>query len=128
MYQTLEEPFVPRTVDRAIERACPVIWNSDQGSYFTSERYLGRLRERNIGISMDGKGCALDNSFTERFWRSVKYENVFLREYASPKEAMEGVDEYIRFYNDRVRTTIRRQNNMMEGRFKSQNGLWLLYC
>jgi len=76
---TLEMEFVLRTVDRALETTASAILNSDQGSHFTSESYLERLRERDVAISMDGKGRALDNIFTERLWRTIKYEEVILR-------------------------------------------------
>jgi putative transposase len=81
--QTLEIAFVLAAVDRALAKAQPVIWNSDQGSHFTSPQYTERLLARDIEISMDGKGRALDNIFTERLWRTVKYENVYLNEYAT---------------------------------------------
>lgn len=70
--QTLELPFVLSAVDRAFERASPMILNSDQGSHFTSPQYLSRVEARGIQVSMDGKGRALDNIFTERLWRTVK--------------------------------------------------------
>jgi len=97
--QTLEIGFVLETVDRALARAVPVLWNSDQGSHFTSPQYIERLTQRDVQISMDGKGRALDNVFTERLWRTVKYENVYLSDYASPKDAREGLAEYLEFYN-----------------------------
>ena len=97
--QTLEIGFVLETVDRALARAVPVLWNSDQGSHFTSPQYIERLSTRDVQISMDGKGRALDNVFTERLWRTVKYENVYLSDYASPKDAREGLAEYLEFYN-----------------------------
>ena len=97
--QTLEIGFVLETVDRALGRAVPVLWNSDQGSHFTSPQYIERLTQRDVQISMDGKGRALDNVFTERLWRTVKYENVYLSDYASPKDAREGLTEYLEFYN-----------------------------
>jgi len=65
---------VLEAVDQALRVGCPAIWNSDEGSHFTSSQYLGRLQERGIPISMDGKGRALDNIFTERLWRMVKYD------------------------------------------------------
>jgi len=77
---TLELPFVLSAVDRALGRAQPVIWNSDQGSHFTSPHYTARLKAANVLISMDGKGRALDNIFVERLWRTVKYEEVVRRE------------------------------------------------
>src|SRR5207247_7439222 len=86
-------------VDRALTQATPVIWNSDQGSHFTSPRYLDRLLERAIQVSMDGKGRALDNVFTERLWRSVKYEEVYIADYESPRAAYRGLATYFEFYN-----------------------------
>ncbi len=68
--------LVLEAVDRALEVGCPVIWNSDQGSHFTSPQYLTRVEGPGIQVSMDGKGRALDNIFTERLWRTVKYEEV----------------------------------------------------
>ena len=77
----------------------PEIWHSDQGSHFTSPKYLERLQREEIKISMDGRGRALDNIFTERLWRTIKYEEVYLHEYASPKDAYHQLAHYIRFYN-----------------------------
>ncbi len=74
--QTLAMPFVLDAVDRALSQATPTIWNSDQGSHFTSPLYLQRLQAAGVQISMDGKGRALDNIFTERLWRTIKYEMV----------------------------------------------------
>ena len=85
--QTLEMPFVLSAIDQALVRATPAICNSDQGSHFTSEQYLERLRAKDIQISMDGKGRALDNIFMERLWRTVKYEQVYLHCYDSPRGA-----------------------------------------
>ena len=96
---TLEMPFVLDCVDRALDIATPTIWNSDQGSHFTSPSYLERLKSRNVQISMDGKGRALDNIFTERLWRSLKYEEVYLHEYDSPREARERIRDWFTFYN-----------------------------
>ena len=97
--QTLEMDFVLTAVDNALFQAKPEIWNSDQGSHFTSPKYLERLQREEIQISMDGRGRALDNIFTERLWRTIKYEEVYLHEYASPKEAYRQLANYIRFYN-----------------------------
>jgi putative transposase len=99
--QTLEMPFVLETVDRALAQAAPSIWNSDQGSHFTSPQYIERLQQAEVQISMDGKGRALDNIFTERLWRSVKYEEVYLHDYAHPKEARQSLTQYFDFYNHR---------------------------
>lgn len=98
--QTLELPFVLVAVDRALAQAKPVICNSDQGSHFTSPQYLDRLRAVETQISMDGRGRALDNIFTERLWRSVKYEEVYLNEYLNPRQARQGLTRYFHFYND----------------------------
>lgn len=98
---TLEMPFVITAVQRALSMATPVIWNSDQGSHFTSPQYLQVLRDAHIQISMDSKGRALDNIFTERLWRTVKYEEVYLHDYTSPKEARYQLSNYFEFYNQK---------------------------
>ena len=97
--QTLELDFVLTAVDNALLQATPEIWNSDQGSHFTSPKYIQRLLDAQVQISMDGRGRARDNIFTERLWRTIKYEEVYLHEYASPKEAYHQLANYIRFYN-----------------------------
>lgn len=98
--QTLEIDFVLLAVKRALRQGKPLIMNSDQGSHFTSPKYIERLKDADVQISMDGKGRAIDNIFIERFWRSLKYENVYLKEYQTPKEARIGITEYIRHYNN----------------------------
>lgn len=97
--QTLAIPFVLEAVEQALIQAKPQIFNSDQGSQFTSPQYIDRLLAAEIHISMDGRGRALDNIFTERLWRSVKYEEVYLKEYASPREARLGLTRCFNFYN-----------------------------
>ncbi len=97
--QTLELGFVLAAMGAALSRATPEICNSDQGSHFTSPQYLGLLTGADVRISMDGRGRALDNVFTERLWRSVKYEEVYLQDYAGPKEARRGLDRYFAYYN-----------------------------
>lgn len=97
--QTLEIGFVLACVERALVTTTPEILNSDQGSHFTSEQYLEPLKTQGVRISMDGKGRALDNIFTERLWRSVKYEEVYLKSYETPKEARIGLNGYLTFYN-----------------------------
>jgi transposase InsO family protein len=77
--QTLELPFVLTAVQRALGQAVPLICNSDQGSHFTTPQYCQLLQAANVQISMDGKGRALDTIFTERVWRTVKYEVVYVR-------------------------------------------------
>src|SRR5258708_17148706 len=96
---TLEMSFVLEAMQLALATATPTICNSDQGSHFTSVQYTDLLLNAHIQISMDGKGRALDNIFTERLWRTVKYEEVYLKEYASPREARANLDEYFAFYN-----------------------------
>jgi len=97
--QTLELDFVLAAVDQALLQTTPEIWNSDQGSHFTSPQYLDRLLVAQVQISMDGRGRARDNIFTERLWRTVKYEEVYLHEYESPKEAYRSLARYFEFYN-----------------------------
>lgn len=101
--QTLEMPFVMAAVGRALTQATPVIWNRDQGSHFTSPQYIQRLRDAGVQISMDGKGRASDNIFTERLWRTVKYEEVYLKDYAHPKKARRSLAAYFDFYDHQRR-------------------------
>lgn len=96
---TLEMPFVHTCLGRAFTTAIPDILNSDQGSHFTSDSYLEKLHSRNVQISMDGKGRAIDNIFTERLWRSLKWEEVYLGKYDSPRQAREGIQAWFHFYN-----------------------------
>jgi len=97
--KTLQAGFVLEAVEAALAVATPTIWNSDQGSHFTSPHYTKRLQAAGVKISMDSTGRALDNIFTERLWRTIKYEEVYLTEYASPREARVGLSNYIAFYN-----------------------------
>lgn len=87
MDQTLEIDFVLEAVKRAFSQSKPVILNSDQGSHFTSPKYTDLVLGNETKISMDGKGRALDNIITERLWRTLKYEEVYLKEYVTPREA-----------------------------------------
>ncbi len=96
---SLEVPFVLEAMGRALGGARPDIVNSDQGSQFTSPSYISLLQAAGVRISMDGKGRATDNIFTERLWRSLKYEEVYLHEYTSPRQAREGIRRYLDFYN-----------------------------
>ena len=75
--------------------------NLDQGSQFTSTQYLELLKEHEVRKSQDGRGRALDTIFTERLWRTIKYEEVYLKDYSSPREARQNLTEYLRFYNER---------------------------
>jgi putative transposase len=96
---TLELPFVLDAVQQALAIATPQIWNSDQGSHFTSPQYTSMLLAAGVQISMDGKGRALDNIFTERLWRNVKQEEVYRHDYGSPREARQQLAIYFPFYN-----------------------------
>jgi len=91
--------FCLDALHRALALGTPEIFNSDQGSQFTSGAFTGVLREAEIAISMDGRGRAYDNIFIERLWRSAKYEEVYLRDYATATEAADGLNRYFAFYN-----------------------------
>ena len=97
---SLELSFVLSCARAALAQATPQIWNSDQGSHFTSPQYTELLLGQGVQISMDGRGRCRDNIFTERLWRTVKYEEVYLTEYANPREARHGLGRYFPFYND----------------------------
>ena len=96
---TLEAGFCINALKEALGKGQPEIFNTDQGSQFTSEAFSGLLLERGIKVSMDVKGRYLDNIFVERLWRSVKYEEVYLKAYRNGSEAWRGVDAYLDFYN-----------------------------
>ena len=85
--------------DAVRKHGAPLVPNSDQGSQFTSLKYVETLNELNIRISMDGKGRALDNSITERFWRTLKWEEIYIMQYETPRTLRRGVDAYIHYYN-----------------------------
>ncbi len=97
---TLDVTFCIEALEEALEKGCPEIFNSDQGSQFTSKDYTAILISRGISISMDGRGRAFDNIFIERLWRTVKYEEVYLKGYESGKEVKEGFEQYFPFYNN----------------------------
>lgn len=99
---TMDAAFCIEAVEEALERhGAPEIFNTDQGSQFTSEAFTGLLKENEIKISMDGRGSWKDNVFVERLWKSVKYEEVYLKAYDSVSEARAGLGSYFGFYNDR---------------------------
>jgi putative transposase len=97
---TLDGYFCLEALERALRGGRPEIFNTDQGAQFTSRAFTERLRQGEIQISMDGRGRALDNVFVERLWRSVKYEEVYLREYNTVREARQGLGRYFGFYNE----------------------------
>ena len=96
---TLEAGFCVDALERALLSGKPEIFNSDQGSQFTSETFTGILLDAGVAISMDGRGRVYDNIFVERFWRTVKYEEVYLKSYESVSEARESLGRYFEFYN-----------------------------
>ncbi len=96
---SMESDFCVSALERALRRGRPQIFNTDQGSQFTSDAFTRPLLSASIDISMDGRGRALDNVFIERLWRSVKYEDIYLRDYADPDEVHDGLDRYLTFYN-----------------------------
>ena len=95
----LDSEFCVEALEEALTQSKPEIFNSDQGVQFTSEEFTSRLLTRAVAISMDGRGRALDNAFIERLWRSVKYENIYLKDYATVDEVYEGLKDYFWFYN-----------------------------
>jgi putative transposase len=99
---TLSADFCVEALDEAIGRhGVPQIVNTDQGSQFTASEFIGKLKSREIAISMDGRGCWRDNVFIERFWKTLKYEEVYLRAYDTVSEARESIARYLGFYNGR---------------------------
>ena len=96
---TLEAGFCLEALEAALRQGRPEIFNSDQGVQFTSGEYTGRLEQEQIRISQDGRGRCLDNVFVERLWRSVKYEEVYLKDYGTVGEARQGLGDYFAFYN-----------------------------
>lgn len=96
---TLDTAFCLEALDGALGQGCPEIFNTDQGVQFTSLAFTSRLEQAGIAISMDGRGRALDNIFVERLWRSVKYEDIYLKDYATVPALAEGLERYFQFYN-----------------------------
>ena len=98
---TMEVDICLEALERALRWGRPEIFNSDQGSQFTSETFTSVLARRGGAISMDGRGRCLDSIFIERLWRSLKYEEVYLRDYSCVPEARTGIGAWFRFYNHR---------------------------
>ena len=96
---SLDAEFCVSGLERALAQGTPEIFNTDQGSQFTSEAFTGMLVDAEVAISMDGRGRALDNIFVERLWRTVKYEDIYLKDYGNVPEVRTGLDAYFRFYN-----------------------------
>ena len=105
---TLDATFCIEALEEALSQGTPEIFNTDQGSQFTSKAFLGPLKDREIRISMDGRGRALDNIFVERFWRTLKYEWLYLNDYQEVRELKLGLREYMKFYNEqRLHSSLR---------------------
>lgn len=98
---TMDVDFCLEALEKALADGRPEIFNTDQGSQFTSREFTGMLLNEGIRISMDGKGRAFDNIFIERLWRTVKYEEVYLKEYPDVLCCIQGLRDYLRFYNER---------------------------
>ena len=96
---TLDADFCVDALEEALSKGKPEIFNTDQGSQFTGEAFIGLLKKHGFRISMDGKGRYADNIFVERLWRTVKYEEVYLKAYSNGREAKVGLDAYFHFYN-----------------------------
>ena len=97
---TLEGRFCVEALDEALALGRPEIFNTDQGSQFTSREYTGRLEEAGVAVSRDGRGRALDNVFVERLWRSVKYEDIYIKDYERVIDLESGLTAYFRFYDE----------------------------
>jgi len=96
---SLDSDFCISALERALDHGKPEIFNTDQGSQFTSLAFTSILKEHQVAISMDGRGRALDNVFIERFWRSVKYEEVYLNDYQTIPQAIARLKRYFQYYN-----------------------------
>ena len=96
---TMEVPFCLEALDQALRQGRPEVFNTDQGAQFTSQEFTARLKKGGVQISMDGRGRALDNVFVERLWRSVKYEEIYVRDYQGVRDARESLARYFGFYN-----------------------------
>jgi putative transposase len=98
---TLEADFCVEALNEALSKATPEYFNTDQGTQFTSTRFIEVLKSNEIKISMDGRGRMLDNIFIERFWRSLKYEEVYIKSYENVRECRKSLNEYMNFYNQK---------------------------
>lgn len=96
---SLDSAFCVEALGRALAQSQPEIFNTDQGVQYTSDAFTGRLADRGVRISMDGRGRCFDNIFTERLWKSVKYEEVYLKEYGDGQDAWRNLGAYFSFYN-----------------------------
>jgi putative transposase len=97
---TLDGEFCLEMLDEALSRGKPEVFNTDQGVQFTANAWITRLLSAGVAVSMDGKGRCLDNVFVERLWRSVKYEDVYIRSYEGVAQLRQGLEAYLAFYNE----------------------------
>ena len=129
---TMEADFCIEALEEALaKRGKPDIFNSDQGSQFTSVDFTGVLLKHGVAISMDGRGAWRDNVFVERLWRSVKYEEVYLRAYDSVSEARSSIGRYLAFYNHRrahSRSHGEVDSDRRSGRVGCKHQLWRRRC
>ena len=99
---TMDDGFCVSALERALRRhGCPGIFNTDQGSQYTGAAFTGVLKEHGIRISMDGKGRAMDNIMIERLWRSLKHEDIYLKDYENVPDLIDGLRSYFDLYNNR---------------------------
>lgn len=97
---TMDDSFCVSALERALRRhGCPEIFNTDQGSQYTGSGFTGVLKEHGIRISMDGKGRAMDNIMVERLWRTLKYEEIYIKDYETVEQLVDGLRDYFHFYN-----------------------------
>ena len=120
---TLETAFVLDAAEEALTIGVPEIENSDQGTQYTNEAHIQLFASRGAKISMDGRGRAMDNIFTERLWRSVKYEEVYLKDYATVFEAKENIGAYFKFYNYERKHSAHQYKTPAEIYFRKEENL-----
>jgi len=104
---SMDADFCTEALDDALSKATPEIFNTDQGAQFTSREYTNRLKDHGVAISMDGKGRAIDNVMIERLWRTVKYEDIYLKEYTSGTDLYKGLKSYFHYY-----TSVRKHSSL----------------
>lgn len=104
---SMDAEFCIEALDEALRTTSPEIMNTDQGAQFTSREFTSRLKEKGVAISMDGKGRAIDNVMIERLWRTVKYEDIYLKEYVSGADLHKGLKTYFHYY-----TSVRKHSSL----------------
>jgi len=123
---TLESNFCCEALQEALERGRPEYFNTDQGAQFTSSDFTSILKGEKIKISMDGKGCVIDNIFIERFWRTLKYEEVYLRSYETISECKQSISNYIQKYNqERLHQSLNEYDTPCEAYLQTK---WAMAC